>query len=111
VFSVYRQAVEPRTQLAKVLFLLRREVLPSLHPPQHLLLALRRHVVEVLQPLFQLLLALRRKPPEIGITLERAPLLIERLIAMLIQPLPGVMSLRRRLIRTIVTRSGTEFRS
>jgi hypothetical protein len=62
-------------------------VFPSLHAPQHLLLAVGRHAIEALQALFVFLLALARKTTELRIILECVPLLIERLLSMLVQPL------------------------
>jgi hypothetical protein len=56
------------------------------------------------------LLALHREPLELRIVLQRAPLLINRLIAMLIQPLTKMVALLRRLIRAAWLRSRTEIR-
>ena len=74
---------------------------PCLHAPQHLLLAVGRHTVEPLQPLLQPLLTFRRKTPELRVVFQRAPLLIERLIAVLIQPLARMMSLCWGLISSV----------
>jgi hypothetical protein len=51
---------------------------------QNLLLPVGRQAVEVLQPLLELLLPLRRQVTECGIVFQRAPLLVEWLLAMLI---------------------------
>jgi hypothetical protein len=64
---------------------------------QDALLAVGRQAIEMLEPLFQLLLPLRRKPPERGIILKRAPLLIEWQLAVLLEPLSGVVPLWGRL--------------
>jgi hypothetical protein len=84
MLTIRRQAVEALPHSPEILFLLRRKVLPGFHPLKHELLPVRRHAIEALQPLLQLLLALRGKPPELRITFEGAPLLIERLIPMLV---------------------------
>ena len=73
-------------------------MLPGFHAAQHLLLTVCRQAVEVLQALFELLLALGRKPPKLRIVLQCAPLLIKGKFAVLVQPLSGMMALRRRLI-------------
>jgi hypothetical protein len=59
-------------------------MLPDFHAAQDLLLPIRGHAIEAPQALLQLLLALRGKPLELRIAFESAPLLIERLIAMLV---------------------------
>jgi len=95
-----RQTLELRIGGPELVLLLRRQVLPSLHALQDPLLALRRHAVEVLESLFEFLLALRRKPAKITVVLECLPLLFERLIAVLIQPLTGMMTFGGWLIRS-----------
>lgn len=75
---------------------------PCLHAAQYFLLAIRWKSIKALQPLFQLLLPLRGKSPELRVAFERPPLLVRRKPAMLIQPLPGVVSLLRRLIRSLL---------
>ncbi|OLE11176.1 MAG: hypothetical protein AUG89_10355 [Acidobacteria bacterium 13_1_20CM_4_56_7] len=71
---------------------------PRLHPLQYLLLSVGRQSIEVLQPLLKLLLPLRGQTPKRRIALKRSSLLIERLLAIAIKPLAGMMALRRRLI-------------
>ena len=98
LLTVRRQVLELRVIGAELLFLLGSQVLPGFHSPQNLLLAVWRQAVEVLQSLFKLLLAIVRKTAKLRIIFKRPPLLIERLLAMLIQPLAGMMSFCRRLI-------------
>ena len=83
------------------LLLLRGQVFPGFHASQHLLLTLRRHGIEALQALFKALLAFRRKPAKLRIILERAPLLVRRETAIVIEPLSGMMSLVRGLIGAV----------
>jgi hypothetical protein len=85
--AVGRQAAEMGLQVTKILLLIRVQVFPYFHASQRLLLAIGREAIEPLQPLFQLLLPLGRKPAKIRITLQRTTLLIEWLVAMLVQPL------------------------
>jgi len=87
-----------RVRCTELVFLLQRQVLPGFHAPQNLLLALGRHAIEVLQSLLEFLLPLGRKAAEILVVLERLPLLFERLIAMLVQPLAGMMTFDGRFI-------------
>jgi hypothetical protein len=84
VLTIHREAVEALPHSPEILLLLRRKVLPGLHAPKDLLLPIRRHAIEALQALLQLLLALGGKPPELRITFESAPLLIQGLIPLLI---------------------------
>jgi hypothetical protein len=63
-----------------------------------LLLPVGRQRVEVLQPLFELLLAAGRQATKVGIALKSTPLLVERLLTLLVEPLPGMMALRRWLV-------------
>jgi hypothetical protein len=90
--SIGRKAIELLPESPKVLFLLRGEVVPSVHAADDLLLSLGRKAVEMLQPLYESLLVLWRKPTERGISFKIAFLLIERLRAVLIQPLSRVMT-------------------
>ena len=96
--TVRRQVVELRVIGAELLFLLRCQVLPGFHSPQNLLLAVWRQAVEALQSLLKLLLAIARKTAKLRVIFKRPPLLVEGLLAMLIQPLAGMMSFCRRLI-------------
>jgi hypothetical protein len=98
------------------LLLLRRQVLPGLHALQNSLLSFRRKAIEALQPLVKLLLPVRRKATKIPVVLEGLALLLQGLIAMLIQPLTGMMTfggwliLPGRALR-FVTRLGTRLGS
>jgi hypothetical protein len=74
-------------------------VLPGFHAAQHLLLPFRRQAVKALQALLKLLLSVRRKSPELGIILQRAPLLVRRQVAVTIQPLTCVVTFFGRFIR------------
>jgi hypothetical protein len=78
------------------------QVLPNFTPAKHLLLALRGQAVEMLQSLNVFLLALRWQMAKCRIALQGTPLLIERLITMLVQPLAKVMPL---LWRPVVVKS------
>jgi hypothetical protein len=99
LLAVRGKALELRIQRPELLFLLRRQVLPGFHAPEDLLLPIWWHAIEVLQALFEFLLAIARQTPELRVILQRAFLLIKRLLAMLVQPLPRVMALCGRLIR------------
>jgi len=83
------------------LLLLRGQVLPGFHPPQHLLLAVGRHGVEPLQALFKSLLAFRRETAKLRITLERASLLVRRETAIAIEPLSRMMPLVRGFVAAV----------
>ena len=96
---VWRQAFELRVRGAELLLLLRRQVLPGFHAAQHLLLALGRHAVEALQALLEFLLPVRRKAAKIPVVLQRLALLLQRLAAVLVQPLAGMMAFGGRLVR------------
>jgi hypothetical protein len=104
--TLSRQTVVLRRKTAELLSLLRFQVLPDLAAPQYLLLTVWRQTVEVLQPLFVLLLSLWRQVAELRIILQCATLLIERLLAMLVQPLAKMMSLLRRTISILSLRTG-----
>lgn len=97
--ALRRQIPHLREHAAGLLLLLGSQVLPNFHSVQHALLLLGRQAVEVLQPVFQSLLALRRQAAELGIILQRASLLLRRNALIPAQPLAGMMSLRRRLVR------------
>lgn len=97
--TVRRQIFELRIERSEVLLLLRRQVFPSFHSPQDLLLALGRHGVEVLQPLLELLLFGWGKVAELRIVFERPPLLVKRLLSVLVEPLPRMMAFGWRLVR------------
>lgn len=85
-------------------------MLPDFAAVKHLLLAIRRQAVEVLQPLFILLPLLLRQMFELRIVLQCAPLLIDRLIAMLVKPLPKMMAIGRRAVGVLRRRRRTELR-
>src|SRR5438067_10868486 len=87
-----RETVVLRGKVSELLPLLRLQVLPHLSSAQHLLLPVRRQGVEVLQALLKTLLSVGRQLLESRITLQCAPLLIHRLVAMLIEPLSKMMS-------------------
>ncbi len=95
-----RQTLELGVRRPELLFLLRRQMLPGLHALQDLLLPFRRQAVEALKSLLEFLLTLRWKPAKIPVILQGLPLLFERLIAVLIQPLTGMMTFGGRLIRS-----------
>jgi hypothetical protein len=80
-------------------------VFPGFHAPQHLLLAIGRHVVEALEPLLEFLLPVGRKAPKVPVVLERLSLLFKRLIAVLIQPLTGMMAFGGWLIGSVLRSS------
>jgi hypothetical protein len=92
------QAPELRIYCTELLLLLRSQVLPGFHTVKDLLLPLWRQRVEVLQPLFELLLPAGRQATKVGIALKSTPLLVERLLTLLVEPLPGMMALRRWLV-------------
>ena len=99
--AIRREAVELRSEPAELLFLLRRQVLPGLHSPEDLLLPFRRQAVETLQPLLVLLLAFARKAAKCRVFFKRSFLFVERLLAMLVEPLPGMMSVAGWLVRSV----------
>jgi len=74
--ALRREAVELRSQPAKLLLLLRRQMLPGFHAPENLLLAFLREAVEVLQSLLVSLLALSRKPAKRRVSFERSFLFV-----------------------------------
>jgi hypothetical protein len=98
LLAIRRQPVELRIHRAELLLLLRRQVLPCFHAVKHLLLPVWGQTIEMLQALLELLLPLRRQAAKCGIALQRAPLLVERLFTITIQPLTRMMALLRRLI-------------
>ena len=73
-------------------------MLPGFHSPQNLLLAVWRQAVEALQSLLKPLLTVARKIAKLRVIFKRPPLLFQRLLAMLIQPLAGMVSFCWRLI-------------
>jgi hypothetical protein len=99
--AVGRKTIELCSDSAEFLLLLRSQVLPSLHSPEHLLLPIWRHGIEALKALFKPLLTLRRKTPKLRIVLQRAPLLVRRETAIAVEPLSRMMSLVWGLIGTI----------
>jgi len=96
--SVGSKAIELLPQSPKVILLLRRKVIPSVHAPDDLLLTIGRKAVEMLQPLYEALLVFWRKPAERGISFEISFLLIERLRAVLIEPLSRVVAVLGRRV-------------
>ena len=99
LLAVRRKPLELRIQRPELLFLLRRQVLPGFHATQNLLLTVCRHAVETLQTLLKFLLTIGRQTLELRIALQCTLLLIKRLLTVLVQPLPGMMSFCRRLVR------------
>jgi len=102
------QLPELLKELARLLLLVGRQVLPSFHAVEHALLLLRRQAGKMLQPLPQLRLLLRGKPAELGIVFERAALLRRRQILIAAEPVPGVAGLvlrRMELIGTVRARA------
>ena len=76
-------------------------MLPRFHAAQHLMLALGGKTIKALQPLFVLALRLARQSAERRVCFKRFPLLIKRALPLLVKPLSGVMSFRRRLVLRI----------
>ena len=91
----------------EILLLLRREVFPGLHAAQHLLLPVGRQAVKTLQTVLKFLLAFTRKATKRGIVFKRPPLLVVGHLTVLIQPLPGVVTLRRRLVGPVFALRGS----
>ena len=90
--------MELRIDRSELLLLLRSQMLPGFHAVQYLLLPLRGQGVEMLQTLLELLLPVWWQATKCGIALQGTSLLIERLFAITVQPLAGVMALGRRLV-------------
>ena len=101
--AVGRQLLELLKDLARLLLLIRRQVLPGFHAVENALLLLRRQAGEMLQPLLQLGLLLRRKPAELRIVFERAALLRGRQIFIAAEPVSGVAGLVLRRMELIGT--------
>ena len=99
------QAPELRVRGPELIFLLRRQMLPGFHSPQHLLLAIGRHAVKTLESLLEFLLPVGRKAAKIPVVPERLSLLFKRLIAVLIQPLTGMMAFGGWLIGSVLRSS------
>jgi hypothetical protein len=110
--SFRRETVVLRGEVSELLPLLGLQVLPHLSAAQHLLLTVRRQAVEVLQALLKALLSIGRQLLEVRITLQCAPLLINGLVAVLVEPLSKMMSLARRPISIVFawSRRGLELR-
>lgn len=72
----WRKLAELAEHLSCLCLLFGRQVFPGLHTIQHLQLLLRRQIGETLQTVPQHLLARGWQPPERGIVLERAFLLL-----------------------------------
>ena len=102
------QLPELLKELARLLLLIGRQVLPGFHAVEHALLLLRRQAGKMLQPLPQLRLLLRGKPAELRIVFERAALLRRRQILIAAEPVSGVAGLvlrRMELIGTVRARA------
>jgi len=84
------QLPELLKELARLLLLIGRQVLPGFHAVEHALLLLRRQAGKMLQPLPQLRLLRRRKPAELRIVFERAALLRRRQILIAPEPVSGM---------------------
>ena len=95
------QAVELIPHAEEVLLLLRRKVFPGFHPAEYLMLSIRRKAVEALQALLVFALCFARQSPKCGIALKSFLLLLRRPLALLIEPLAGVVPLRRWLVLRI----------
>jgi hypothetical protein len=98
------QLPELLKELARLLLLIGRQVLPGFHAVEHALLLLRRQAGKMLQPLPQLRLLLWGKLAELRIVFERAALLRRRKILIAAEPVSGVAGLvlrRMELIRTV----------
>jgi hypothetical protein len=108
--AVGRQLFELLKELARLLLLIGRQVLPGSHAVEHALLLLRRQAGKMLQPLPQLRLLLRGKPAELWIVFERAALLRRRQILIAAEPVSGVPRLVLRRMELIGTAgAGTTF--
>lgn len=81
---VWRKTVELLPHAHEILFLLRREMFPRFHAPQHLMLALGGETIKALQPLFVLALRLARQSAERRVCFKRFPLLIKRALPLLV---------------------------
>ncbi len=97
--AVGRQLLELLKELARLLLLIRSQVLPGFHAVEHALLLLRRQAGKMLQPFLQAGLLLRGKPAELGIVFEGAALLRGRQILIAAEPVSGVAGL-------VLTRAG-----
>ena len=101
--AVGRQLLELLKELARLLLLIRRQVLPGFHAVENALLLPGRQAGKMLQPPLQLGLLLRGKPAELGIVFERAALLRRRQVFIAAEPVSGVarlVLLRTELIGT-----------
>ena len=78
------------SKLPRLLFLLRRQVLPCFNPTKPALLLLGWQAVEVLKPILQSLLLLWRQFAELRIVLQRFLLIRQRKFSMRSQPVPAV---------------------
>src|SRR5271156_2528321 len=100
------QLFELLKKLARLLLLIRSQVLPGFHAVEHALLLLRRQTGKMLQPVLQPGLLLRWKPPELGIVFEHAALLRRWQVLITAQPVSGVAGLVLRTcrigVRTII---------
>ena len=65
--AVGRQLLELLKELARLLLLIRSQVLPGFHAVEHAFLLLRRQAGKMLQPVLQPRLLLRRKPAKLWI--------------------------------------------
>src|SRR5260370_14351004 len=91
--AVGRQLPELLKDLARVLFLILRQVLPGLHAVEHAFLLLRRQAGKMLQSVLQPGLLLRWKPPELRIVFERAAGLSAVQIFIASKPVSGLPGL------------------
>ena len=108
--AVGRQLSELLKELARVLLLIRSQVLPGFHAVEHMLLLLRRQVGKMLQPVLQPGLVFRGKLSELRIVFERATLLCGRQIFIAAEPVSGVAGLVLRRSSFIgAARVGTTF--
>jgi len=108
--AIGRQLFELLKELARLLLLIRSQMLPGFHAVEHALLLLWRQAGKVLQPLLQLGLPLRSELPELGIVFERTALLRGRQIFIAAQPVSGVAGLVLRWTGSIrAAGAGTTF--
>jgi len=94
---IRRETVKLAPHAEEVLLLLRRKVFPGFHPAEHLMLSISGKAIEPLQALLVLALGFTRESSKARVAFKSSALLVDRLLALLIEPLAGVVTLRRRL--------------
>src|SRR5208337_2211530 len=103
VAAVRRQLLELLKDLARLLLLIGRQVLPGFHAVEDALLLPGRQAGKMLQPSLQLGLLLRGKPAELRIVLESAALLCRWQVFIAAEPVSGVAGLVLRRMELIGT--------